>query len=138
MPKCQHCPVASGGIACVGESAAIFCAWAASGDAQKVRHVAARSEMGVPLPERPGPTAPSPPSLLRKAVNLGRSLVGHAASGFATAGEATVARRLATCESCEVFGASNRTCNACGCFVDWKARLSSSSCPLSKWSGDGQ
>jgi hypothetical protein len=135
MPKCQHCPVTRGGVACVGESAAIFCAWAASGDAQKVRHVLARSEMGVPLAERP---APAPPSLLRKAVNLGRAMIDHAASGFATAGEATAARRLALCGSCEVFSASNRTCNACGCFVDVKARMASSSCPLGKWSGDGQ
>ena len=41
--------------------------------------------------------------------------------------------RLEQCEPCE-HRKGNR-CNLCGCFINYKAKLKNSECPLGKWSG---
>jgi len=56
-------------------------------------------------------------------------------------------KRIQTCESCEHFKTSSRTCGTpvigdkigdkklCGCFMDVKTKISFASCPLSFWGG---
>ena len=41
--------------------------------------------------------------------------------------------RLEQCSPCE-HRKGNR-CNLCGCFINYKAKLKNSECPLGKWSG---
>lgn len=42
------------------------------------------------------------------------------------------ARRLEVCGGCEHYNGSR--CELCGCFMAWKAKLTSSDCPIGKWS----
>ena len=41
-------------------------------------------------------------------------------------------RRLKICHSCEHFSAPR--CTLCGCFMNFKTTLTSSNCPIHKWS----
>jgi len=41
--------------------------------------------------------------------------------------------RINICNSCEFLFTPTRNCKKCGCFVDAKTRLQSSSCPINKW-----
>ena len=41
-------------------------------------------------------------------------------------------RRLKICHSCEQFSAPK--CTLCGCFMNFKSTLTSSECPIGKWS----
>jgi len=41
--------------------------------------------------------------------------------------------RIAICDQCPELRASTRRCKKCGCFVDAKALLKNSKCPLEKW-----
>ena len=43
-----------------------------------------------------------------------------------------ISQRTAICNSCE-FLLLTRNCAKCGCFVDAKVRLQSSTCPMKKW-----
>lgn len=42
-------------------------------------------------------------------------------------------KRLAICNSCEFLFKLTGTCKKCGCFVSKKTRVSTQSCPISKW-----
>lgn len=45
--------------------------------------------------------------------------------------------RLDTCQGCEHFNPTRRTCGLCGCFMDAKAWIKTDTerlCPLDKWS----
>lgn len=46
--------------------------------------------------------------------------------------EELVVKRVEICNSCD-FLQTTRSCAKCGCFVDAKAKLQSSHCPLDKW-----
>jgi len=41
-------------------------------------------------------------------------------------------QRMAVCEICPELGLLNR-CRQCGCFMNIKTRIYSSTCPLGKW-----
>ena len=41
-------------------------------------------------------------------------------------------QRMAICQTCPELGTLNR-CRQCGCFMNIKTRIYSSSCPLGKW-----
>jgi hypothetical protein len=65
--RCADCPVAKD-VPCIGESAPVFCGWAAGGDAVKRQHVVLRSGLGGEMPERsvavtPTGEVPAVPSL---------------------------------------------------------------------------
>jgi len=49
------------------------------------------------------------------------------------ADEATQKFRIEICNSCEHLFSPTRNCKKCGCFVDAKTRIKSSSCPIAKW-----
>jgi hypothetical protein len=42
-------------------------------------------------------------------------------------------KRIDICNSCEFLFTPTRSCKKCGCFVDGKAALARSECPMSKW-----
>ena len=42
-------------------------------------------------------------------------------------------KRINICNSCEFLFTPTRSCKKCGCFVDAKATLASSECPMTKW-----
>ena len=42
-------------------------------------------------------------------------------------------KRIDICNSCEFLLTLTRNCKKCGCFVDAKATLTKSECPMSKW-----
>ena len=47
------------------------------------------------------------------------------------AGEDLFTKRIAICKDCSyLLGA---TCNACGCYVEFRANVKHSSCPKKKW-----
>lgn len=41
--------------------------------------------------------------------------------------------RLEICNNCPELISSTRQCKECGCFVDLKAALKNTKCPLDKW-----
>lgn len=41
--------------------------------------------------------------------------------------------RLEQCGTCE--HKKGNKCNLCGCFINYKAKLKNSECPIGKWSG---
>tara|TARA_R110000824_G_scaffold219396_1_gene406267 strand:- start:515 stop:928 length:414 start_codon:yes stop_codon:yes gene_type:complete len=43
--------------------------------------------------------------------------------------------RLSICNKCDLF-TDNKTCQACGCFMEWKASIPQAKCPLDKWKAD--
>lgn len=42
-------------------------------------------------------------------------------------------KRMDICVTCEFFVVDKSRCNKCGCFMNIKARLASSKCPIEKW-----
>jgi hypothetical protein len=42
-------------------------------------------------------------------------------------------KRINICNSCEFLFTLTRNCTKCGCFVDGKAALAKSECPMTKW-----
>ena len=82
-------------------------------------------------PEEP-PPLPHPPGLFKKAANLGEALIQHAMNGFENVPDEVRKIRLEICEACEEF-TEQRSCNACGCYMDIKARWSAMKCPKNKW-----
>lgn len=47
--------------------------------------------------------------------------------------EDVVEKRIEICRSCEHFIKDSQRCNLCGCFMNWKTRLTSAHCPIDKW-----
>lgn len=42
-------------------------------------------------------------------------------------------RRLAICKECEYFIPKTSKCDKCGCFMEYKTLIKSSTCPINKW-----
>lgn len=47
--------------------------------------------------------------------------------------DAEKTQRIDICNSCEFLFTPTRNCKKCGCFVDAKAALAISDCPINKW-----
>lgn len=45
-------------------------------------------------------------------------------------------KRLAVCNSCELYNIMRNTCDNCGCFLHIKARWATEKCPIDKWSSE--
>lgn len=73
------------------------------------------------------------PTLLQKAVNLGRAVTHHLAAGLPESDDETVNHRLAICHSCERFDVERVSCRACGCRMNVKVRWAEQKCPIGKW-----
>lgn len=61
------------------------------------------------------------------------SEVKSVANGKDPIAEEEVERRLRVCGECEFFLTSQKRCSKCGCFMKFKAKLRSQSCPVGKW-----
>jgi len=44
-----------------------------------------------------------------------------------------IASRLSICETCESFTQPAGRCTLCGCYMNFKTRLKSATCPVGKW-----
>ena len=47
--------------------------------------------------------------------------------------EDIVNKRLDICKGCEFLFKPTNTCKKCGCFMDVKTKIATSSCPVGKW-----
>lgn len=75
----------------------------------------------------------SNPSLLQKAVNLGRAVTQHLAAGLPHTDDETVTNRLNICYACNHFDAAHTACRMCGCNMQIKVRWLEQKCPIGKW-----
>lgn len=72
-------------------------------------------------------------TLAKNAAAAARDEIKAVAAGVPGVEDAEVARRLALCHRCELFIHQQKRCSQCGCFMKFKARLRSQSCPVGKW-----
>jgi Glycosyl transferase family 2 len=91
------------------------------------------------IPEGPGlivlsrltSDKPALPSGPRMAWNYARSMAAHIAAGRAVCPEPEAARRLELCQLCP--SRNGDRCAACGCWLESKAAMEVSTCPLGRW-----
>jgi hypothetical protein len=139
--RCNACPVAPD-RPCVAERLgwAWPCEFAGLSDVHRL-HVVNRSAIDEanPMPEPeidPAPIIVHPfPGLATMAVNFGKAVVTHVASGLATVPDDVFDDRMTICRACEYHDPDSERCRACGCPVASKARMASQRCPLPepKW-----
>ena len=79
----------------------------------------------------PSPSQGNTPSYADMASNIYRDGLKWAKAGFDVAPASEIDRRLAICAECEFF--SQGRCKICGCFMRFKAKLSTGDCPKGKW-----
>lgn len=53
--------------------------------------------------------------------------------GILVAEETVIQERINICNNCDYLFQPTRNCKLCGCFIDLKTKLKSSSCPINKW-----
>jgi|GEM_PF-1086684 len=58
---------------------------------------------------------------------------GAAIAGAPAVSQEEKAGRIAICEGCDYFAATDRRCSKCGCWVDAKAGFRTQGCPEGKW-----
>src|ERR1044072_3312469 len=73
----------------------------------------------------------SEPNLVHKAINIATEALEWVKSGLKVNDEQEEKRRLEICNTCENF--ANGTCKLCGCYMNLKAKLGTSHCPIGKW-----
>jgi hypothetical protein len=77
------------------------------------------------------------PSASEMATGLVRSAAAWGKSGFTATDPETLASRMATCKSCDLWDAAGMAgtgrCRKCGCSTQAKLRMASEKCPLGKW-----
>lgn len=67
------------------------------------------------------------------ASNFAEAMLRWGKAGFSLVPEKELTERLNICYDCPLYDEDSNRCKECGCFVDKKARLSSESCPIDKW-----
>lgn len=72
------------------------------------------------------------PSTMEMARNFISSAAKHVKNGMKNVSQELHQERLAICQECPHL-LNNTRCGKCGCFVESKAKWSSSSCPIGKW-----
>jgi hypothetical protein len=77
------------------------------------------------------------PSLKDLAFSLTESIKdtikGYANTGVIIAEENVINKRIELCTTCPSFQPEHSRCLKCGCFMNVKARLAVSTCPIGKW-----
>ena len=53
--------------------------------------------------------------------------------GVLLAEQIDISKRIDICMGCEFFVKNGERCNKCGCYMNIKARLQASKCPVGKW-----
>ena len=87
----------------------------------------------------PNPIPPSilTPSLAHMAFSLTDALKDNlqqmVSRGALLAEQMEVSKRIDICMGCEFFVKNGERCNKCGCYMNIKARLQASKCPVGKW-----
>ena len=61
------------------------------------------------------------------------TIKGFTTSGVILAEETIINKRIELCIECPAFQAEHSRCTKCGCFMNVKARLAVSTCPIGKW-----
>lgn len=74
---------------------------------------------------------PALPGKIEMAFNLAKAVAQHAADGFQKSTEEQIVGRLEKCSMCSQRVVDR--CAACGCFIEPKAAMSVSECPLGYW-----
>jgi len=125
---CSSCPVANG--TCIAmlrpDEYAWACAFAASGDPLRIRHVVERSKIGV-----------EPPPISERAASFVGAVVDHVVSGMHQVPDEVKEERLAICRTNlrdHYRDDGGPACLACGCYrqgLELKASWAEQSCPLS-------
>lgn len=76
---------------------------------------------------------PPPVAQLRSFAGAVVAECGAAMEGQPPISAEEKAARIAICEECEFFIASDRRCAKCGCWVEAKAAFRTQQCPENKW-----
>jgi Family of unknown function (DUF6171) len=63
----------------------------------------------------------------------GRLISATAKGQSVRAPASEIARRLEICKACEFFQGAPMKCLKCRCFLNFKVRLETEHCPISKW-----
>jgi hypothetical protein len=82
------------------------------------------------------PTEPALPSAGSIALNAARAAAAEIrarTAGTPSLPDEEIVRRLDVCKSCDNWRTSDSRCAMCGCYMAYKTRLRSSSCPIAKW-----
>lgn len=119
--RCPRCPVAEG-LPCLGEKAPPLCRDVESG-------MPGRAEQLIGLAE-------GQPSMLEKAANLAKAVIGHVADAGRIAPPEVQAARKAECFACSHHDHQRDRCQFCGCtLMNLKRSWASERCPLPtpKW-----
>lgn len=75
------------------------------------------------------------PNIFQMGVNLARSMTSEAKARLRNDKSLSPEERqerLDVCAGCQFF-VNNKRCSKCGCFVGFKSRLRSGTCPIGKW-----
>lgn len=88
-------------------------------------------QYGLTVLSRDARDKPQLPGKITMAFNLASAMAAHVADGFTKADEETVRSRLEQCSLCEQR--VNDRCAACGCYLENKAVVRTSECPLGRW-----
>lgn len=92
-------------------------------------------QYGLTVISRDSADKPRPPKLLTLAANFTAAVASHVADGLAKVTVDQLNGRLGTCMLCDQR--RDNRCMVCGCFLEPKAAMRSSTCPLGKWSQPG-
>jgi hypothetical protein len=88
-------------------------------------------QYGLTVISRDPEDKPKPPSVLKLAANFAKAVAEHVADGLQKVEPEQLEARLQVCSLCDQRRDSR--CMVCGCFVEPKAGMRSSVCPLAKW-----
>lgn len=42
-------------------------------------------------------------------------------------------QRMETCNSCDKYNSEEKRCTLCGCYMEYKTKIASATCPIMKW-----
>ena len=75
------------------------------------------------------------PTLGQMFKNFAKDLTTNLKAGFPIVTQEQYEERLDTCRVCDDYIEETRRCGKCGCYLEYKARLRASTCPMTptKW-----
>lgn len=88
-------------------------------------------QYGLTVISRLAADKPTPPGVITLAANFARAVADHVADGLAKVTPEQLETRLEKCTLCDQRRDSR--CMVCGCFLEPKAAMRSSACPLGNW-----
>lgn len=72
-------------------------------------------------------------SIFKDAASLAKALAIQIAAGFPIASKEEQEERHKICQSCDELNTEEYRCKICNCYIQIKASLGTSKCPLNKW-----